>query len=151
MLENIRYGKVSATLKQVHEAATKAQIHDYIMQLPDQYHTLAGEDGAALSGGERQRVAIARAILQDAPILILDEATSALDTETEQKIQATMEQFFKNRQKTMIIIAHRLSTVRNADRIVVLDKGQIIEEGTHEKLLAKKGAYATLWQAQYIP
>ncbi|MBV1901535.1 MAG: ABC transporter ATP-binding protein/permease [Kordiimonadaceae bacterium] len=143
---NIRYGKPSATDKEVEEAAKLAQIHDFITSLPDGYNAEVGERGLKLSGGEKQRVAIARTILKNPSILLLDEATSALDTHTEQGIQASLDQISKDR--TTIVIAHRLSTVVGADEIIVLDKGEIIERGSHDTLLAGEGAYLAMWQRQ---
>lgn len=145
--ENIRYGKFDATDEEVVEAARMAYCHESIMELSDGYDTYVGERGVKLSGGERQRVAIARAILRNAPILVLDEATSSLDSESEQTIQRGFENLMKN--KTVIVIAHRLSTIMKMDRIVVVDKGGIIESGTHEQLLKKRGGmYKKLWQLQ---
>lgn len=144
--ENIRYGKLNATDDEVIEAAKKAHAHEFIKDLPNGYDTLVGERGVKLSGGQRQRVAIARAILKDAPILVLDEATSALDSESEKLIQDALGKLMKNR--TSIVIAHRLSTIQKMDRIIVLDKGQITEEGSHTELLALKGTYAKLWAHQ---
>lgn len=145
--DNIRYGSFGASDEAVVEAATMAEAHPFIATLPDGYHTLIGERGAALSGGQRQRIALARAILKDAPVVILDEATSAVDNETEAAIQRALRGFAADR--TMVIIAHRLSTVRHADRIYVLDKGGIVaEQGTHDELLAQHGLYSSLWQLQ---
>ncbi|MCL2357815.1 MAG: ABC transporter ATP-binding protein/permease [Defluviitaleaceae bacterium] len=144
--ENIAYGKNGATLDDVISAAQAANAHDFITQSPDGYMTLIGEGGQSLSGGERQRLAIARAIIKDPDILILDEATSALDVETESVIQESLARITKNR--TTIAIAHRLSTLRNADRLVVLDKGGVAEIGTHTELLRKKGIYFDLVTAQ---
>jgi len=146
LAENIRYGKLDATDEEVTRAAKLAHAHEFIKGLPSGYDTLVGERGVKLSGGQRQRVAIARAILKDAPILVLDEATSALDSESEKLIQDALNKLMKNR--TSIVIAHRLSTIQKMDRIIVLDKGQIIEEGSHTELLAMKGTYAKLWAHQ---
>ncbi len=143
---NIGYGRDGATQAQIEDAAKAAQIHEFITGLPDGYETAVGERGLKLSGGEKQRVGIARTLLKDPPILLLDEATSALDTETEQDIQEALARAGQGR--TVITIAHRLSTVADADRIVVLEDGQIVEEGTHTTLLARKGRYAGLWQRQ---
>ncbi|MEM8528407.1 MAG: ABC transporter ATP-binding protein [Bacteroidota bacterium] len=144
--ENIAYGKFDATKEEIVLAAKKAQLHDFIMQLPNAYDTIVGERGIKLSGGQRQRLSIARAIMKDAPILILDEATSAVDTETERAIQQSLKQLTKG--KTAIIIAHRLSTIRYADRIVVLENGAIAEQAKHEELLEQDGIYADLWKVQ---
>ncbi|AIL12969.1 hypothetical protein IM40_04755 [Candidatus Paracaedimonas acanthamoebae] len=146
LMDNIRYGKIEASDQEVIEASKKAYCHDFIMEIPDTYNALVGERGVKISGGQRQRIAIARAILKDAPIILLDEATSALDSETEKRIQESLAYLFKNR--TAIIIAHRLSTLRGVDRILVFKEGQIIEDGTHKTLLAKGGHYATLWNMQ---
>ena len=143
---NIRYGRPDATDAEVEQAAKLAQVHDFVMSLPKQYDSLVGERGLKLSGGEKQRVSIARTILKGPPILVLDEATSALDTFTEAEIQKALNQVSKNR--TTLVIAHRLSTVINADEIIVLDKGRIAERGTHHALLRKKGIYARLWNRQ---
>lgn len=151
LMENIRYGNPEATDEEVIEASKKAHIHDYILTLPEGYDTFVGERGIKLSGGQRQRVAIARAILKDAPILILDEATSSLDSQTEQYIQDSLNRLIKDKKKTVIAIAHRLSTLKHMDRIVVLDKGVIVEEGTHDELLKNKNSvYKKLWDHQAI-
>ncbi len=139
IIENIRYGRPQATDEEVFEAAQQAYIHDFIVKLPEGYQTKVGERGVMLSGGERQRVAIARAILKNAPILILDEATSALDSESERYIQESLRQLMAG--KTVIAIAHRLSTLKEMDRIVVMDKGKIVESGSHSALIRRKGAY----------
>ena len=144
--ENIAYGKLDADEKAVKAAAKFAHAHEFILTLPGSYDTLVGERGVKLSGGQRQRIAIARAMLKDAPILVLDEATSALDSESEVLIQDALWKLMEGR--TAIVIAHRLSTVQKMDRIVVLDGGKIVEEGTHKQLLAKKGIYAKLWAHQ---
>jgi len=143
---NIRYGRPDASNEEVREAARMAQIHDFIEKLPQGYATEVGERGLKLSGGEKQRVAIARTILKSPPILILDEATSALDTHTEREIQSALDQVSRNR--TTLVIAHRLSTVVNADQIIVLEAGQIRERGTHLELLASDGLYASMWARQ---
>ena len=144
--ENIAYGKPDASRDEIVAAARAAHAHDFIMRLPHGYDSLVGERGQALSGGERQRISIARALLIDPRILILDEATSAVDTETEMEIQAALENLIRGR--TTIAIAHRLSTLRKADRLVVLDRGQIVEIGNHEALMEKQGAYFRLYEAQ---
>lgn len=146
LLENIRYGRRNATDEEVIEAAKKAYCHDFISKLPDTYQTYVGERGVKLSGGERQRVAIARAILKNSPILVLDEATSSLDSGSEVMIQDALAKLMSG--KTVIVIAHRLSTIMKMDRIIALDNGRVIEEGTHQGLLRKKGLYASLWQHQ---
>jgi ATP-binding cassette, subfamily B, heavy metal transporter len=143
---NIAYGRDRATHEQVVAAAKAAQIHDFIMALPDGYETSVGERGLKLSGGEKQRVGIARTLLKDPPILLLDEATSALDSETEHEIQDALRQAGQGR--TVLTIAHRLSTIAEADRIVVLEKGVVVEQGSHEALLAQEGRYAQLWHRQ---
>ena len=144
--ENIIYGKQNATKKEVKEAAKIAEIHDFILSLPNQYETKVGERGQKLSGGQRQRISIARAVLKKSPILILDEATSNVDNETEALIQLSLEKIGKNR--TTILIAHRLSTVKNADKIFVLENGEISESGTHMELLKEQGIYSSLWKVQ---
>ena len=144
--ENITYGSFDASDEQIVEAAKIAEAHDFIMQLADGYDTIVGERGQKLSGGQRQRISIARAVLKDPPVLILDEATSSVDNETEALIQRSLERIAVGR--TTIIIAHRLSTVRNADRIFVLERGQLCESGTHDQLLAANGLYASLWNVQ---
>lgn len=136
---NIKFGRPDATREEVIEAAKKACCHEFISSLPEGYHTLVGEGGASLSGGERQRISIARAILKDAPIIILDEATASVDPENERELQAAIAELTKD--KTIIMIAHRLSTVRNADQILVLDKGRIVQRGTHRELMEKQGLY----------
>jgi ATP-binding cassette subfamily B protein len=143
---NVRYGQPNADEMQVRDAARLAQIHDFIMTLPQGYDSLVGERGLKLSGGEKQRVAIARTILKGPPILMLDEATSALDSHTEKEIQDALERVARDR--TTLVIAHRLSTVVHADNIIVLDHGEIVQRGTHVELLAEKGLYASLWARQ---
>lgn len=146
LMENIRYGRPEATKKEAIEAAKKAHAHEFIQDLPENYDALVGERGVKLSGGQRQRIAIARAILKNAPILILDEATSQLDSVTESYIQDSLWELMQG--KTTLVIAHRLSTLLHMDRILVFDKGKIVEDGTHQELLIKGGLYTTLWEAQ---
>jgi ATP-binding cassette subfamily B protein len=146
--ENIAYGKPAASRDEIIVAARAAHAHDFILRLPDGYDSLVGERGQSLSGGERQRISIARAILTNPRILILDEATSAVDNETERVIQAALDNLIKGR--TTIAIAHRLSTLRNADRIVVMENGLVAEVGKHEELLNKGGVYTRLHQAQLV-
>jgi ATP-binding cassette subfamily B protein len=146
LYSNIAYGRPEASRDEVIAAARAAQIHDFIERLPDGYDTVVGERGLKLSGGEKQRVAIARTILKNPPILLFDEATSALDTATEREIQAQLDAIARNR--TTLVIAHRLSTVINADQILVMDAGRVVERGTHDELLARDGAYAKLWALQ---
>ena len=150
---NIKFGKPDASLEEVMEAAKRACCHDFIMALPDGYQTVIGESGSTLSGGEKQRISIARAILKDAPIVILDEATSSVDPENEQALLSAIEELTKN--KTLISIAHRLSTVQKADQIIVIDNGHVKQKGTHDQLSKKDGIYrnflklrveATGWQ-----
>lgn len=151
LMENIRYGRETATDEEVIDAAKKAHIHDYIEKLPEKYNTGVGERGIKLSGGQRQRIAIARAILKDSPILILDEATSSLDSKTERAIQESIHYILEQEGKTVIAIAHRLSTLKHMDRIVVLDKGKIVEEGSHDELIEKNnGLYKKLWDEQAV-
>ena len=145
--ENIAYGKPSASEDEVRNAAKQARIHDFIMSLPEGYNTYTGERGVKLSGGQKQRISIARAFLKNPPILIFDEATSALDNATELAIQQSLEQLCKGR--TTLIVAHRLSTVKNADEIVVIDDGKIKEKGTHDELMNKNGMYAALYNSQF--
>ncbi|MCC6917948.1 MAG: ATP-binding cassette domain-containing protein [Alphaproteobacteria bacterium] len=147
LIENIRYGKPEASDAEVEAAARAAQAHDFIAALPNGYQTLLGERGTTLSGGQRQRIAIARAILKDPPILLLDEATSALDAESERAVQAALEGLMKNR--TTLVIAHRLATVQRADRIIVLDAGQATASGRHRDLIAQGGLYAHLANLQF--
>jgi subfamily B ATP-binding cassette protein MsbA len=144
---NISYGKPEATDEEITEAARIAFADNFIRELPNGYDTIVGERGTFLSGGQRQRIAIARAVLVNAPVLILDEATSALDAESERLVQKALANLMQN--KTSIVIAHRLSTVRRADKIVVIERGQIIETGTHNELLAKSGTYKKLYDLQF--
>ena len=146
LMENIRYGRLDASDDEVIEAAIKAHAHEFILQTEKQYDSLVGERGVKLSGGQRQRIAIARAILKDAPILILDEATSSLDSVTEKKIQLGLQTLMKD--KTVVVVAHRLSTIANMDRILVFDQGRIVEDGSHQKLLQMNGHYAHMWNMQ---
>ena len=136
---NIRFGRPEATRQQVVEAAKAACCHDFIMDLPDGYDTVLGEGGSTLSGGEKQRVSIARAILKDAPVIILDEATASVDPENEAELQLAIDALIRD--KTIIMIAHRLKTVRNAHQILVLDNGRIVQQGTHEELAGRPGLY----------
>jgi ATP-binding cassette subfamily B protein len=147
LLENIRYGDIKASYHDVIEAAKKAHAHEFIKDLPQGYESLVGERGIKLSGGQRQRIAIARAFLKNAPILILDEATSQLDSETERLIQESLWHLMQN--KTTIVIAHRLSTLLNMDRILVFDKGKIIEDGPHTELIKRCGQYKIFWELQH--
>jgi ATP-binding cassette subfamily B protein len=142
--ENIAYGRGDATEEEIMEAAVNANIHDFIMSLPDAYDSFVGERGVRLSGGQKQRISIARVFLKNPPILVLDEATSSLDTESERFIQTSLDRLSEKR--TTIVIAHRLSTVRNADEIVVIEGGKVRERGSHADLLAENGLYARLTQ-----
>jgi subfamily B ATP-binding cassette protein MsbA len=150
---NIAYGKPSASREEIISAARRAHAHEFIQQMLQQYDTMIGEYGMKLSGGQRQRLAIARAILKNPPILLLDEATSALDTESERAVQAALDDLMwggdAKKRHTMLVIAHRLSTVRHADQIIVLDKGQIVERGTHDELLKRGGVYTRLYEMQF--
>jgi subfamily B ATP-binding cassette protein MsbA len=145
---NIAYGQPNVSQRQVEAAARAALAHDFIMELPAAYDTVIGERGVRLSGGERQRIAIARALLKNAPILILDEATSALDSESESLVQAALQNLMVGR--TVFVIAHRLSTVRRADRIVVLENGRIADVGAHDDLMKKLGTYRRLYELQFL-
>ncbi|MDP3412491.1 MAG: ABC transporter transmembrane domain-containing protein, partial [Polaromonas sp.] len=147
-LENIRYGKPGASDAETKAAAQAAFAHDFIMTLPEGYDTFLGERGVRLSGGQRQRIAIARAMLKNSPLLLLDEATSALDAESERMVQAALESAMKGR--TTLVIAHRLATVQQADRIIVLDHGKLVEQGTHDSLVAANGVYARLAALQFM-
>ena len=145
--ENIGYGRTGATDAEIIAAAQAAHAHEFVERLPQGYKTLVGQRGVKLSGGQRQRVAIARALLKDPAVLILDEATSSLDAESEGLIEEALERLLKGR--STLIIAHRLSTVRRANRLVVLDRGKVVEEGSHVDLLAQNGLYARLYQRQF--
>ena len=145
--DNISYGKPGASMDEIIEAAKEANIHDFIMSLPDGYDTFVGERGTRLSGGQKQRISIARVFLKNPPILILDEATSALDNESERHIQMSLEKLSKNR--TTITIAHRLSTIQNADEIIVINNEGIAERGTHRELMERDGIYAHYYKMQF--
>jgi ATP-binding cassette subfamily B protein len=145
--ENIRFGDWSAGDDAVRQAARAAHADGFLSALPEGYRTMIGERGVTLSGGQRQRLAIARAVLRNAPVLLLDEATSALDAESETAIQAALETLMQGR--TTLVIAHRLATIRSADRIIVMDQGRIVEEGTHRTLIARGGLYARLAELQF--
>lgn len=143
---NIRYGRENATQEEIEAAAKLAHCHDFIMALPDGYDTMVGEGGSTLSGGEKQRISIARAILKDAPVLLLDEATSSLDPENEVEVQQAIEELVKDR--TVVMIAHKLKTIAGADQIIVLDQGEVKEVGTHKELMDNHGLYRHLWDIQ---
>ena len=145
--DNIRYGRLDASDEEIIAAARSANAHDFITALPDGYETLVGDRGSRLSGGQRQRVAIARAILKDPPILLLDEATSSLDNESERLVQEALDRLKVGR--TTVIVAHRLSTIRAAHRIAVLDDGWLVELGTHDELMTLGGLYARLYRLQF--
>lgn len=144
--ENIAYGRAEATQSEIEDAARLAEAHEFIIQLPNGYDTVVGERGQKLSGGQRQRISLARAILRNPAILVLDEATSAVDNETEAAIQRSLARVAKGR--TAVVIAHRLSTVREADKIWVLEAGRVAESGTHDELVAAGGLYSALWRVQ---
>jgi len=144
---NVAYGRLSATEAEIINALKAAHAYDFVMTMPQGLDTLIGEQGVRLSGGERQRLAIARALLKDPPILILDEATSSLDSESEREVQQALDQLIQGR--TTLVIAHRLSTVRNADRIIVMEDGRIVETGPHAELLAADGLYRRLYEMQF--
>lgn len=148
ILENIRVGKKDATDEEVVEAAKLAECEDFVQKLPDGYDEVIGENGELLSGGQRQRISIARALLKDANVILLDEATSFLDVENESKIQKALSQLIKN--KTVIIIAHRMRTIANADKIIVLDEGRIAEQGSPEELLAQNGLFKKMVDLQNL-
>ena len=145
--ENIAYGKYGANMEEISAAARVANAHDFIMEMPDGYQSDIGEAGNKLSGGQKQRIAIARAILKNAPILLLDEATSALDAQSEQLIQNTLDSFVKGR--TVLVVAHRLSTIQHADRIYVMNSGRVVESGKHAELIGSKGLYNALYEKQF--
>ncbi|MCD0088525.1 ATP-binding cassette domain-containing protein, partial [Streptococcus agalactiae] len=145
---NIKFGKQNASHEEVVEAAKKARCHEFIESLPEGYDTLIGEGGASLSGGEKQRISIARAMLKNAPIIIFDEATANIDPENEDKLKDAIESLTEN--KTVIMIAHRLKTIRNADQILVLRNGELVERGNHEVLIQNEGLYKDLVNAKYI-
>lgn len=146
MRDNIAYGKPDATEDQIRHAAEVAEAHQFIVELPEGYGTIVGERGQKLSGGQRQRLSIARAVLMDPPILILDEATSSVDNETEAAIQRSLARLVVDR--STMVIAHRLSTTRHADMIHVMERGKIVESGTHEDLIESNGSYLALWRVQ---
>jgi ATP-binding cassette, subfamily B, heavy metal transporter len=146
VLYNIAYGRAGATREEIEAAAKAAKIHDFVISLPQGYDTTVGERGLKLSGGEKQRVGIARTLLKNPPLLVLDEATSALDTQTERAIQESLREMGQGR--SVITIAHRLSTIADADLIIVLEAGEIIEQGSHDALLARQGKYAQMWERQ---
>lgn len=143
---NIAFGTAGATHEQVVEAAKRARCHDFISALPNGYDTIVGEGGASLSGGERQRISIARALLKDAPIVVLDEATASIDPENEQLIQQALTEL--TREKTVVVIAHRLATIEHADQILVVEDGAVVQRGTHEELLAQEGVYRCFVEAR---
>lgn len=146
ILENIRIGRKNASDEEVIAAAKIAQVDEFAAKLPQGYNTMIGENGVLLSGGERQRISIARAILKDAPVIVLDESTASMDADNETRLQKALSELIKN--KTVLIIAHRLRTVEKADKIIVLDKGQVVESGRADELLTRRGAFYRLWQLQ---
>ena len=147
VMENLRYGRFEATDEEVIEAAKAADAHDFIINLPQGYNTVISEDATSMSQGQKQLLTIARALIANPPMLILDEATSSVDTITENKIQKAMDLLMEGR--TSFVIAHRLSTIRNADIIIVMESGKIVEQGNHNELLQKQGAYYTLYNSQF--
>ncbi len=146
LMENIRYGRLDASDGEVLKASRAAHAHEFVIEKPEKYNSLVGERGVKLSGGQRQRIAIARAFLKNAPILLMDEATSSLDSYTEKLIQSSLKQLMENR--TVLVIAHRLSTISQLDRIIVFHEGQVVEDGTHDELIARRGHYARMWELQ---
>ncbi len=148
IVESLRLAKYDASLEEIIEACKKARVHEDIMRMPQGYESIVGERGVKLSGGQRQRIAIARALLKNARLFILDEATSALDTPTEKLIQESLHEMLASNRMTTLVIAHRLSTLLHMNRILVIDHGDIIEEGNHQALLAQQGIYKSLWDAQ---
>jgi ATP-binding cassette subfamily B protein len=151
ILENLQLAKHDTSFDEIYDACKRARIHDDIMKMSAGYNSIVGERGVKVSGGQRQRIAIARAILKNAPILILDEATSSLDTGTEQLIRRSLDEVLETSKATVLAIAHRLSTLKHMDRIIVLDEGRIVEEGVHDELLLKDGGrYRKLWEMQSI-
>ncbi len=146
IFNNVAFGKKNASREDVISACKKARCHDFIMALPNGYDTVIGEGGGTLSGGEKQRVSIARAILKDAPIVLLDEATASVDPDNEAYIQQAITEMVKG--KTLVVIAHKLTSITRADQILVIDNGEIAEKGTHSELVGKNGAYADLWKKQ---
>ena len=148
--QNIAYSKPGASQHEVERAGRMANAHDFIEGLPDKYATVAGQAGAELSGGQKQRVAIARALVREPTMLIFDEATSALDTQSEQIVQAALDELLASKRCTMLVIAHRLATVQEADQIVVLEQGTIVDRGTHDQLMRRGGRYRDLCERQFI-
>jgi ATP-binding cassette subfamily B protein len=150
VLENISYGKPEATQEEIERASRAAQVEQFIKTLPNGYHTLIGEQGAGISGGQRQRIAIARALLINPRLLILDDSTSEVDVETEAAIKESLDSLMRDRQRTAFVIAHRITTIRDADLILLLDQGRIVAQGTHETLLRESGLYAEILGSQIV-